>query len=82
MESPIYTVPELTSIVRVVEDHVRISFSHESIAEMTLFQCRESRLRSLTINRIKTCISHITCLYHRKKTTCQIIVWTLYITER
>ena len=41
MESPIYTVPELTRIVRVVGDHVpikvRFSFIHESIAEMALF---------------------------------------------
>jgi len=41
MESPIYTVPELTRIVRVVEDHfpikVRFSFIRESIAEMVLF---------------------------------------------
>jgi len=41
MKSPIYTVPELTRIVRVIGDHVpikvRFSFIHESIAEMGLF---------------------------------------------
>jgi len=41
MESHIYTSPELTRIVRIVGDHVpikvRVSFSHESIAEMALF---------------------------------------------
>jgi len=41
MESPIYIVPELTRIVRVVGNHVSIkvgfSFIHESIAEMALF---------------------------------------------
>jgi len=41
MESPTYTVPELTRIVRVVENHIpitiRFSFFHESIAEMALF---------------------------------------------
>ena len=41
MENPIYTVPELARIVRVVGDHVlikvRFRFIHESIAEMALF---------------------------------------------
>ena len=41
IESPIYTVPELMRIVRVVGDHVplkvRFSFIYESIAEMALF---------------------------------------------
>ena len=41
MECPIYTVPELKRILRVVGDHVpvkvRFSFIHESIAEMALF---------------------------------------------
>jgi len=42
MESPIYTVPELTRIVRVVRDHVppiqvKFSFIHECIAEMSPF---------------------------------------------
>ena len=41
VESHIYTFPELTRIVRVVGDYVRIqvrfSFIHESIAEMALF---------------------------------------------
>ena len=41
MESPIYTVPKLTRIVRVVGDHVpikvRFSFIHESFAEMAVF---------------------------------------------
>jgi len=41
MESPIYTVPELTRIVEVIGDHVsikvRFSFIHESIAEMAPF---------------------------------------------
>ena len=43
MESPIYAVPELTRIVRVVGDHVsikvRFNFIHESIAEMALLSC-------------------------------------------
>ena len=41
MEGSIYTVPELTRIVRVVGDHVPIkvtfTFILESIAEMALF---------------------------------------------
>jgi len=41
MESPIYRVPELTKMIRIVGDHVKIkfrfSFVHESIAEMALF---------------------------------------------
>jgi len=41
VESPIYTVPDIMRIVRVVGDHVpikvRFSFIHESIAEMALF---------------------------------------------
>ena len=37
MESPIYTVPELMRIVRVVENHILIKIRHESIAEMVLF---------------------------------------------
>jgi len=41
MENPIYTVPELTRIVRGVGDHdpikVRFSFIRESIPEMALF---------------------------------------------
>ena len=41
MESPIYAVPELTRIVRVVGDpipiKVRFSFIHESNAELALF---------------------------------------------
>jgi len=41
MEGPIYEVPKLTRIVRVVEDYVpikvRFSFIHESIAEMAVF---------------------------------------------
>jgi len=41
MESLIYTVPELTRIIRVVGDHVpikvRFSFIHDSIADMALF---------------------------------------------
>jgi len=41
MVSPIYIVPELTRIVRVVGEHVpikvRFGFIHESITEMALF---------------------------------------------
>ena len=41
MENPIYTVPELMRIVRVVGDDVpikvRFSIIHESITEMALF---------------------------------------------
>ena len=41
MESPIYTVPELTRIIRVVGEpvpiKVRFTFIHESIAEKALF---------------------------------------------
>jgi len=37
MESPIYTVPGLTRIVRVVPIKIRFSFIHESMAEMVLF---------------------------------------------
>jgi hypothetical protein len=46
VESPIYTVPELMSIIRdiVIADlvpiKVRFSFIHESIAEMALFSVK------------------------------------------
>jgi hypothetical protein len=43
-QKPIYIVPELTRIVRIVENHVpvkvRFSFIHESIAEIACFCSR------------------------------------------
>ena len=48
MESPIYAVPQLTRIVRVVGDHVpikvRFSFNHESIAKMTIVSISRSSI--------------------------------------
>jgi len=45
LESPIYTVPELTRIVRVAGDHVpikvRFSVIHKSIAEISLARMQE-----------------------------------------
>ena len=68
MESPIYTVPELTTIVRVVRDHVPIkvkfSFIYESIAEMALFSIsRPVRLSNYF---------HIRCKYSRRTLTLAI----------